>query len=115
MRGQVEHPLVDQVDDVGLAVRGQLGEQALGQHQRRSQIDRHVPPPALAIGGLGPVVVEDRGVVDQQRERPERGGGRADQPAVARSSARSAASATARRPRPSIAATTPALPPAEVR
>jgi hypothetical protein len=73
----LQHPLVEDVDD-GRAVR-RLPREYLGQQHRRPQVGVDMVVPALAGDGVQPVVGEHRGVVDQNRQRPQRPGRAADQ------------------------------------
>ena len=70
--GQVPHPLVEYVDDIAGPVRRQRGRHCLHQHEGRAQIGLHVPVPALPAGGGEAVMLENRGVVDQDADRPQR-------------------------------------------
>ena len=65
---------IEAPDFVYLRLRGER----LAEKQRRAQIDRHLPVEARRVERADLVRLEARGVVDQQRERPERGGRRAD-------------------------------------
>jgi hypothetical protein len=69
MRRQVQHALVEQIDDHAILSGRQLLGEILRQLEGRPQIGLHMVVPALARRGQGFVALEDRGVVDQDCQR----------------------------------------------
>ena len=65
MRRELEHALIEDVDDRGVASPRLRGER-FAQEQRRAQIDGELAVEARGIERADRVRLEHRGVVDQQ-------------------------------------------------
>ena len=73
MRGQVPHPLVEDVDDVAGPVGRQCRGHRLHQNEGSAQVGLDMAVPAFPARRCDAVMLEYRGVVDQNRHRSQRG------------------------------------------
>ena len=80
VRGELQHPLIDNIDDVPGLPLGQMQKQRLRQQHRRPQVRILMERPALRCHRCNRIVPELRGVIDETHRRPEPRGHLRDQP-----------------------------------